>query len=80
MWSIMADERPWGGLSKEYILRAIRKGERPTAIPHNTIKEYADLMEQCWDQDPLKRPCMPDVKVALEKMLSEGSSQSQKTD
>ena len=76
----MADKKPWGGDSKDEILEIIQKGGRPEK-DSRIKKEHMDLIEQCWNQDPLKRPCLPDVKVALEKMLSAGagSPQTQKT-
>ncbi|XP_076905179.1 serine/threonine-protein kinase 52-like [Bidens hawaiensis] len=56
----------------ENILANIYKDIRPT-IPVNCPRSLAQLIEQCWDTDPKKRPEMKDVVVELEDIIkSEG--------
>ncbi|POG72503.1 hypothetical protein GLOIN_2v1595725, partial [Rhizophagus irregularis DAOM 181602=DAOM 197198] len=47
---------PWYNRAHDYNLaNDICIGLRP-AIPDDTPKFYADLMEQCWDDEPENRP------------------------
>jgi hypothetical protein len=43
-------------------LGVLHDGLRPT-IPAKTPKEFAALMQKCWDQDPDKRPVLDQYKL-----------------
>ncbi|CAB5298465.1 unnamed protein product [Rhizophagus irregularis] len=53
---------------KLYLFLSICKGERPEII-ENTPQCYADLMEKCWNEDPLKRPSSKEVLKIIEKWI-----------
>jgi serine/threonine protein kinase len=58
MWEISSGQPPFSNYDYEYdieLAMIIIDGIRPRIIP-GTPLEYEDLMKQCWDADPLKRP------------------------
>jgi hypothetical protein len=46
----------------------IDSGERPF-IPQSTNAQYAQLIRDCWETDPNKRPSMEEILVRLDKCL-----------
>ncbi|POG72508.1 kinase-like domain-containing protein, partial [Rhizophagus irregularis DAOM 181602=DAOM 197198] len=56
MNTLATGQRPWYNRAHDYNLaKDVCNGLRP-AISDDTPKFYADLMEQCWDDEPDKRP------------------------
>src|ERR1051325_4166140 len=58
MWEFSSGQPPFSNYDYEYdieLAMIIIDGIRPRIIP-GTPLEYEDLMKQCWDADPLKRP------------------------
>ncbi|PKY40597.1 kinase-like protein [Rhizophagus irregularis] len=56
MWEISSGQPPFSNCKHDYDLAMnIINGIRPKIVP-GTPLEYKNLMEQCWDADPLKRP------------------------
>ncbi|CAB4392060.1 unnamed protein product [Rhizophagus irregularis] len=56
MNTLATGERPWYNRAHDYNLaKDICNGLRP-AIPDDTPKFYADLMQQCWSNEPENRP------------------------
>ncbi|EXX51332.1 Cdc15p [Rhizophagus irregularis DAOM 197198w] len=65
MWEISSGQPPFINYEHENdIVMNIINGIRPKIVP-GTPLEYKNLMVQCWDADPLKRP---DVNVLNKKM------------
>ena len=57
--------RPWYYRAHDINLaRDICNGERPE-IPEDTPRFYAELMKQCWDDDPAKRPSATSLNEKL---------------
>ena len=56
MWTLSSGVRPFSNVphDKELALK-ILNGERPD-VTEKSPKSYHDLMQQCWDNDPSKRP------------------------
>ncbi|CAI2176531.1 3517_t:CDS:2 [Funneliformis geosporum] len=55
MWEISSGKQPFVGLEHNYdLVMNIMNGMRPKIVS-GTPLEYANLMVQCWDADPLKR-------------------------
>ncbi|CAB5192874.1 unnamed protein product [Rhizophagus irregularis] len=46
------------------IKSSLKKGERPKII-ENIPKCYMELMKKCWNEDPLKRPSVSEVKYII---------------
>ncbi|PKK68528.1 hypothetical protein RhiirC2_536792 [Rhizophagus irregularis] len=56
MWEISSGKPPFNNYEHDYYLAmSIINGIRPKIVS-GTPLEYKNLMEQCWDADPLKRP------------------------
>jgi serine/threonine protein kinase len=66
MWEISSEQPPFINYEHDYNLAIkIINGMRPKIISEIPLK-YKNLMEQCWDADPLKRP---DTLTLLKKMI-----------
>jgi hypothetical protein len=56
MWEISSGQPPFINFENDYELALkIINGMRPKIVP-GTPLEYKELMEQCWNADPTKRP------------------------
>ncbi|RGB33660.1 kinase-like domain-containing protein [Rhizophagus diaphanus] len=65
MWEISSGQPPFINYEHDYYLAMnIVNGIRPKIVP-DTPLEYKNLMKQCWDADPLKRP---DIDTLLTKL------------
>jgi serine/threonine protein kinase len=65
MWEISSGQPPFINYEHENeIVMNIINGIRPKIVP-GTPLEYKNLMKECWDADPLKRP---DINVLEAKM------------
>src|SRR5579859_4512790 len=65
MWEISSGRPPFINHVHDYNLAInIINGMRPKIIPETPL-EYKNLMVQCWDADPLKRP---DINTLDDKM------------
>ena len=64
MWEISSGQPPFINYEDSDILMNIINGIRPKIVS-GTPLEYKNLMKQCWDADPLKRP---DIKTLNKKM------------
>ncbi|GBC09946.1 hypothetical protein RclHR1_09220002 [Rhizophagus clarus] len=61
MWELTSGIPPFNNRAHDLQLAlSICKGERPEII-ENTPQCYVDLMEKCWDEDPLKRPSASEI-------------------
>ena len=65
MWEISSGRPPFNNHENDYYLAMnIVNGIRPRIVS-GTPLEYKNLMKQCWDADPLKRP---DITTLQEKI------------
>ncbi|PKC58911.1 hypothetical protein RhiirA1_370015, partial [Rhizophagus irregularis] len=71
MWEISSGQTPFNNYEHDYDLAMrIVNGMRPkirTEIP----SKYKELMKQCWDADPLKRPNADTLCDEIEKMMKD---------
>src|SRR5438045_4600816 len=69
MWEFTSGVPPFNDKAHDLQLcLSICKGERPKII-ENTSQCYANLMEKCWDEDPLKRPFASEIQSILRKWI-----------
>jgi len=59
LWELLTWQKPYAGCSLDSrdLLEKVRSGYREN-IPETVPKIYADLIRQCWDENPLKRPSL----------------------
>lgn len=54
-WEVVSGQRPFAGMSSlAVVFHATQHGRRPD-IPAQCPPALADLMQRCWDADPLQR-------------------------
>jgi serine/threonine protein kinase len=69
MWEISSGQPPFINYEHENeIVMNIINGIRPKIIP-GTPLEYKNLMKECWDADPLKRPNANALEEKMKKIL-----------
>jgi serine/threonine protein kinase len=69
MWEFTSGIPPFNNRAHDlHLSLSICKGERPEII-ENTPQCYINLMEKCWNEDPLKRPSTSEVKDVIEKWI-----------
>ncbi|GBB91675.1 hypothetical protein RclHR1_19030001 [Rhizophagus clarus] len=69
MWEFTSGVQPF--INRDHDLElsvSIGKGERPEII-ENTPQCYVDLMEKCWNEDPLKRPSAKEISQIISKWI-----------
>ncbi|CAB4444217.1 unnamed protein product [Rhizophagus irregularis] len=68
MWEISSGQTPFINYEHENdIIMNIINGIRPKIMP-GTPLEYKNLMKECWDADPLKRPDADLLKTKIRKI------------
>jgi hypothetical protein len=69
MWELLSNEIPFGNLqSPVRIMGIIVEGGRPP-IPNGAPRPLVELVQQCWQLEPDRRPLFPAIVQRLEKML-----------
>eukprot|EP01102_Stenamoeba_stenopodia_P020233 TRINITY_DN7810_c0_g1_i1.p1 TRINITY_DN7810_c0_g1~~TRINITY_DN7810_c0_g1_i1.p1 ORF type:complete len:751 (-),score=131.19 TRINITY_DN7810_c0_g1_i1:100-2352(-) len=65
MWELIARQLPFKDLPFNHqIEEKVLKGERPQ-IPNNCPSYWSTLMNQCWDNDPKRRPSFAKISATL---------------
>ncbi|XP_076460494.1 mitogen-activated protein kinase kinase kinase 20-like [Babylonia areolata] len=73
LWELLTHEVPFNGIDGFQVAWLIvEKGER-LMIPSECPPLFAQLMEQCWDVDPKKRPSFKHILHRLHTMLEDES-------
>ncbi|RGB36413.1 kinase-like domain-containing protein [Rhizophagus diaphanus] len=68
MWEISSGQPPFANNENDYNLAMdIVNGMRPKVISGTPLK-YKELMEQCWDADPTKRPNIETFKSKINEI------------
>jgi serine/threonine protein kinase len=69
MWELTSRISPFSNRAHDIQLAlSICNGERPK-INENTPQCYVDLMKECWDEDPLKRPTATEILNIIKKWV-----------
>ena len=70
LWELCTREVPFSGLDPVQVVAVVvTRDERPP-IPADCPTVYAQLICDCWKQDPLQRPSFGQILQRLEAMTS----------
>lgn len=67
MWQIASRHRPYEEAVPEAIPICVVRGEREEIVT-GSPEEYMELVQQCWDHDPAKRPEITKILFKLSNM------------
>ncbi|KAL1315993.1 serine/threonine-protein kinase STY17 [Arachis duranensis] len=71
LWELLTGELPYSYLTPlQAAVGVVQKGLRPT-IPKNTHPRLSELLQRCWQQDPLLRPDFSEIKEILQQIAKE---------
>ncbi|KAK1165669.1 mitogen-activated protein kinase kinase kinase 20-like isoform X1 [Acipenser oxyrinchus oxyrinchus] len=71
LWEMLTREIPFKGLEGLQVAwLVVEKNERLT-IPSSCPASFADLLKQCWDSDPKRRPHFKQIMMTLESMSND---------
>jgi len=65
LWEIASRQQPYSDVSSELVRENVKAGER-LPIPKDTPIGFSTLIEQCWNQDPSKRPL---AEMIVQKLM-----------
>ncbi|KYQ89482.1 pleckstrin (PH) domain-containing protein [Tieghemostelium lacteum] len=78
MWEMITRTLPYSDIAfNSEIENRVLEGYRPP-IPLNCDPNYAEIMQECWHQDPDKRPAFDTIVHRLTKLLSNYEIEEQK--
>jgi predicted Ser/Thr protein kinase len=69
LFEIFAREAPWKGVNLYVVAPKVIEGQR-MAVPANMPESIADVMKECWAQEPDKRPLMADVVAKIDSAMA----------
>ena len=67
LWEIATCKIPYQDVDPNVVKACVKDGEREE-IPDQCPEGYTKLIEQCWDQDPSKRPPIKQILAELDKV------------
>ncbi|ELR15977.1 Serine/threonine kinase [Acanthamoeba castellanii str. Neff] len=68
MWEVLTRRAPYHEKNAVCVAVDVIQGQRPP-IPPDTDKQFAQLMQRCWDASPRKRPSMDEIMAYLNSAL-----------
>jgi len=71
LWELLATTRPYDGRSHGDILMMVINEARRPHITDYYPEMYAELIRDCWKQNPQERPKFTDIVKRLKKMLQD---------
>ncbi|XP_050383720.1 serine/threonine-protein kinase STY17-like [Argentina anserina] len=71
LWELLTGQLPYSFLTPlQAAVGVVQKALRPT-IPKNTNPKFAELLERCWQQDPIQRPDFSEIVEILQHLAKE---------
>jgi len=70
LWGLVSGTTPFGGLKRSELIRHVVAGDRP-GVPQSAPTKYARLIEECWHQEPMKRPDFRSITDRLRAIMFE---------
>jgi len=68
LWELVTRQVPYKNMGQTEISRKVMNENLRPKIPTGIPKEYCQLMEQCWDDEPVKRPIFEEILERLQKL------------
>ncbi|XP_028774557.1 serine/threonine-protein kinase STY17 isoform X2 [Neltuma alba] len=71
LWELLTGELPYAYLSPlQAAVGVVQKGLRPS-IPKNAHPGLSELLQRCWQQDPIERPNFSEILEILQQIAKE---------
>jgi serine/threonine protein kinase len=70
LWQMLTGETPFDGMSKAVYMERVALGGLRPSIPRDVPKDLTMLIQQCWDQDPKRRPSCTVILAALDGLIN----------
>ncbi|CAI9291540.1 unnamed protein product [Lactuca saligna] len=70
LWELVTAKIPYDNMTPLQAALGVRQGRRPE-LPTNTHPKLLELMQRCWETDPVNRPSFSEIKVELVTFLKE---------
>ncbi|XP_067293395.1 LOW QUALITY PROTEIN: mitogen-activated protein kinase kinase kinase 11, partial [Pseudorasbora parva] len=74
LWELLTGEAPYRGIDGLAVAYGVAVNKLTLPIPSTCPEPFAQLMSECWDQDPHRRPNFPSILeqlTALEEQVME---------
>ncbi len=68
LWELFTRKEPYSGMNKPDIIVGVSQQALRPVIPDDCPAPYAQLMSDCWHEDPTKRPSFTEVLHRLEQL------------
>lgn len=78
LWEIVYERRPFSEISNFEIPDAVVGGQRPPMEDSSSMPQLANLINQCWAQNPRLRPKFPQVVKMLQDVMDAAIWNTQK--
>jgi len=65
LWELLTGQIPFGEVPPLQVLQLIDNGERPF-LPAGVNPVFAQLIRDCWEEDPEKRPTFTEILLRLD--------------
>ncbi|OMO68210.1 hypothetical protein COLO4_29817 [Corchorus olitorius] len=75
LWELATLQQPWGNLNPAQVVAAVGfKGKR-LDIPHGLNPQVASIIEDCWANEPWKRPSFANIMDRLKPLIKPSTPQ-----
>ncbi|EOY08117.1 Serine-threonine/tyrosine-protein kinase [Theobroma cacao] len=80
LWELATLQQPWGNLNPAQVVAAVGfKGKR-LDIPHDLNPQLAAIIEDCWANEPWKRPSFSNIMDRLKSLIKPSTPQPGRVD
>ncbi|GMJ02935.1 SUGAR-INSENSITIVE 1, CONSTITUTIVE TRIPLE RESPONSE 1 [Hibiscus trionum] len=80
LWELATLQQPWGNLNPAQVVAAVGfKGKRPD-IPRDLNPHVAAIIQECWANEPWKRPSFSNIMERLKSLIKPSTPQAGRPD
>merc|ERR1711977_801705 len=76
MWEVFARRDVYDGMNESQVIDGIKDGTTRPSIPSNCPSAVQDLMQRCWDQNPIMRPEFGVILFELQDWLNQNPARN----